>query len=106
MNDLRTITPKRDIARELARKYSTMTHDELDILESILEPVKYGKGEDQPLRKVRCVVVSHIEKGLVRQFYNKNGKGGDPASGCRPYHLYVYREVFQGGAYSSSGGGS
>ena len=30
MNDLRTITPKRDIARELARKYSTMTHDELD----------------------------------------------------------------------------
>lgn len=23
----------RDIARELARKYSTMTHDELDILE-------------------------------------------------------------------------
>ncbi len=45
MNDLRTITPKRDIARELARKYSTMTHDELDILEGILEPVKYGKGE-------------------------------------------------------------
>ena len=41
MNDLRTITPKRDIARELARKYSTMTHDELDILEGILEPVKY-----------------------------------------------------------------
>ena len=27
---------KRDIARELARRYSTMTHDELDILESIL----------------------------------------------------------------------
>ena len=26
----------RDIARELARKYSTMTHDELDILESII----------------------------------------------------------------------
>ena len=45
MNDLRTITPKRDIARELARKYSTMTHDELDILEGILEPVKYGQGE-------------------------------------------------------------
>ena len=30
------IESTRDIARELARKYSTMTHDELDILESIL----------------------------------------------------------------------
>ncbi len=28
---------KRDIARELARRYSTMTHDELDILESIVD---------------------------------------------------------------------
>ncbi len=24
---------KRDVARELARRYSTMTHDELDVLE-------------------------------------------------------------------------
>ena len=30
-------TSTRDIARELARRYSTMTHDELDVLESILE---------------------------------------------------------------------
>ena len=36
---------KRDIARELARRYSTMTHDELDILESIIVPQKYAKGE-------------------------------------------------------------
>ena len=35
----------RDIARELARKYSTMTHDELDVLESILVPMKFGKNE-------------------------------------------------------------
>lgn len=34
----------RDIARELARKYSTMTHDELDILENILVPMKFAKG--------------------------------------------------------------
>ena len=45
MSDFKVITPKRDIARELARRYSTMTHDELDVLESILEPIKYGKGE-------------------------------------------------------------
>ena len=35
----------RDIARELARKYSTMTHEELDVLESILVPMKFAKGE-------------------------------------------------------------
>lgn len=74
MNDLRTITPKRDIARELARKYSTMTHDELDILEGILEPVKYGKGEMILAEGEVCRGISYIEKGLVRQFYNKNGK--------------------------------
>ena len=34
-----------DIARELARKYSTMTHEELDILESILRPERYAKGQ-------------------------------------------------------------
>lgn len=74
MNDLRTITPKRDIARELARKYSTMTHDELDILKGILEPVKYGKGEMILTEGEVCRGISYIEKGLVRQFYNKNGK--------------------------------
>ena len=74
MDDLRTITPKRDIARELARKYSTMTHDELDILEGILEPVKYGKGEMILAEGEVCRGISYIEKGLVRQFYNKNGK--------------------------------
>ena len=74
MNDLRTITPKRDIARELARKYSTMTHDELDILEGILEPVKYGKGEMILTEGEVCRGISYIEKGLVRQFYNQNGK--------------------------------
>lgn len=33
----------RDVARELARRYSTMTHDELDMLESILVPQKFTK---------------------------------------------------------------
>ena len=34
----------RDVARELARRYSTMTHEELDMLEEILVPRKYPKG--------------------------------------------------------------
>ena len=35
----------RDVARELARRYSTMTHEELDVLEGILVPKKFQKGE-------------------------------------------------------------
>ena len=51
-----------------------MTHDELDILEGIPEPVKYGKGEMILAEGEVCRGISYIEKGLVRQFYNKNGK--------------------------------
>ncbi len=74
MNDLRTIVPRRDIARELARRYSTMTHDELDILEDILQPVKYAKGDIILREGEICQGITYIEKGLIRQYYHKNGK--------------------------------
>ena len=60
----------RDVARELARRYSTMTHDELDLLESILVPMKFAKNEMILKEGDTCRVV----KGLVRQFYYKNEK--------------------------------
>lgn len=65
---------KRDIARELARRYSTMTHDELDILESIIVPQKYAKGEMILKEGEICRQFLYIDKGLVRQFYFKHGK--------------------------------
>ena len=64
----------RDVARELARKYSTMTHDELDILESVLIPRKYAKGEMVRSEGEICTSIIYIDKGLLRQFYLKNGK--------------------------------
>ena len=64
----------RDIARELARKYSTMTHDELDVLESILVPMKFAKGQMILSEGDVCKHVYYIERGLIRQFYFKNGK--------------------------------
>ena len=64
----------RDIARELARKYSTMTHDELDILESVLVPRKYAKGETVLAEGDICDSIIYIDKGLLRQFYIKTGK--------------------------------
>ncbi len=67
-------TTTRDIARELARKYSTMTHDELDVLESVLVPLKFSKGEMILKEGEICRFIYYIERGLIRQFYFKNGK--------------------------------
>ena len=64
----------RDVARELARRYSTMTHDELDVLESILVPMKFQKGEIILKEGDICDRIYWVTKGLVRQFYYKNGK--------------------------------
>ena len=74
MQEFKNMPLTRDIARELARKYSTMTYDELDVLESLLVPIKYGKGEKILQEGEGCRNISYIEKGLVRQFYFKNGK--------------------------------
>ena len=64
----------RDVARELARRYSTMTHEELDLLESILVPMKYAKNEMILREGETCTNIYWVVKGLVRQFYYKNGK--------------------------------
>ena len=66
--------PLRDIARELARRFSTMSHDELAVLEGILVPMKFVKGE-----KILCAgdyskYIYYVHQGLVRQYYFKNGK--------------------------------
>lgn len=65
---------KRDIARELARKYSTMAHDELDILESILVPMKFARGERVVNEGEVCDAIYYVERGLFREYYYKNNK--------------------------------
>ncbi len=64
----------RDIARELARKYSTMTLQELDALESIIEPMRFKKGETILAAGDVCEYIYYLDQGLIRQFYHKNGK--------------------------------
>ena len=64
----------RDVARELARRYRTMTHDELDVLESILVPMRFQKGEFILKEGEVCTNIYYVVKGLVRQFYIKNDK--------------------------------
>ena len=64
----------RDVARELARRYSTMTHEELDMLESILVAKRFAKNEKILSEGETCENIYWIVKGLVRQYYYKNGK--------------------------------
>ena len=64
----------RDVARELARRYSTMTHEELDLLEGILVPMKFPKGEKVISEGEVCTHMYWVVKGLVRQYYYKNNK--------------------------------
>ena len=68
------VSSKRDVARELARKYSTMTHDELDLLESILIPMKFRKGDTILKSGDVCRNIYYIDKGLIRQYYYKYDK--------------------------------
>lgn len=64
----------RDIARELARKYSTMTHIELDVMEDLLVPMKFRKGEQILKEGEICRNIYYVHQGLIRQYYHKNGK--------------------------------
>ena len=65
---------KRDVAREVARRYSTTTHEELDMLENILVPMKFSKSELVLGEGEVCTNFYWIVKGMLRQFYYKNGK--------------------------------
>jgi CRP-like cAMP-binding protein len=51
-----------------------MTHEELDMLESVLVPMKFAKGEKILNEGDICRNIYWIVKGLARQFYYKNGK--------------------------------
>ncbi len=68
------VNTPRDVARELARKYSTMTHGELDDLEKVLVPMKFAKGEMILREGEVCKNIYYIDKGLIRQFYFRNEK--------------------------------
>lgn len=69
-----TLSSKRDVARELARRYSTMTFEELDQLEDMIVATRYRKGEMIIDEGEICTGPLWVESGLVRVFYMKNGK--------------------------------
>jgi len=65
---------RRDIAREIARIYCPMTPLGVDVLSSILVPMKFQKGETILEEGKVCRALYFVEKGMVRQYYYKNKK--------------------------------
>lgn len=65
---------RRDIAREIARLYCPLSPNGVEILGSILIPLKFQKGETVLPEGQICKAMYFVEKGMVRQYYYKNRK--------------------------------
>lgn len=69
-----TIDQRRDIARTLARRYSVLSQQGLDHLTELLVPQKMAKGVQFVSEGEVCKYIYYVDRGLVRQYYTKNGK--------------------------------
>lgn len=65
---------RRDIARELARRYGTLSTEGLNHLTDMLIPMKVNKGTIILHEGEVCQYIYFIDRGLIRQMYTKNGK--------------------------------
>ncbi len=68
------IDKRKDIAREIGRRYCTLTPAGVETLASILVPFKVNKGEHLMNEGDVCSFMYYVERGMVRQFYYKNGR--------------------------------
>ncbi len=64
----------RDVAREIARIFCPLTPLGVEVLDSILVPMKFQKGAKILEEGEVCRALYFVEKGMVRQFYYKNKK--------------------------------
>lgn len=65
---------RRDIAKEIARIYCPLTPNGVDMLASILVPLKFQKGDTILKEGNVCSALYFVDKGMVRQYYYKNKK--------------------------------
>lgn len=64
----------KDIARDIARIYCTLTTEGMNTLASILIPVKVQKGDILLNEGDICRNLYYVDRGMVRQFYKKGGR--------------------------------
>lgn len=69
-----TMDKRRDIAREIARRYCTLSTQGITTLANILVPFKVAKGEKLLQEGDVCKFMYYVDRGMVRQFYYKNGR--------------------------------
>lgn len=69
-----TMDKRRDVAREIARGYCTLSPQGISTLGSILVPYKVTKGEKLLQEGDICKSMYYVDKGMVRQFYYKGGR--------------------------------
>lgn len=63
---------QKDIAREIGRRYCTLSLHGVETLANILVPFKVNKGEKLIQEGEVCRFMYYVERGMVRQFYYKN----------------------------------
>ena len=65
---------RKEIAREIARRYVNLSKECLEQFAEILTPLKFKRGTKIVAEGEVCENLYYIEKGLTRQYYTKNGK--------------------------------
>ena len=68
------INTTRDVAREIARLYCKLSPMGIDALSQILVPMRFQKGDIVLPEGEICRAMYFVDRGMVRQFYYKNGK--------------------------------
>ncbi len=64
----------RDAARDIARIYCTLSLMGIETLSNLLVPMKFQKGDIVLAEGEVCRAMYYVGKGMVRQYYYKNGK--------------------------------
>lgn len=65
---------RRDVAREIARRYCRLEPHSIEVLADMLIPLKYLRGDIVLQEGEECTCMYYVERGMVRQYYYKNGK--------------------------------
>ena len=68
------INTPREVAREISSLYCKMSPLGIDVLSQILVPIKLQKGDIVLPEGEVCRAMYFVKRGMVRQFYYKNGK--------------------------------
>ena len=65
---------RHDIARDLARRYGTLTAEQIKMLAELLVPIRLKRHQLLLDAGSVCENIYYVERGLLRQYYNKNGR--------------------------------